>query len=93
MNDNHILPDKYTMSTLLKGMKRNLRHKQINETLSNILIWIKDCRNDVDIVLCNNLLDFLNEFSGIEAVETGYEIIKEMHIQPTHITFGILIKA
>ncbi len=90
-----IAPDLFTYSILVKGLKETpCANKQNFDLLfDSIELYIAKHKEDIDEILFNSLIDTAVYYKDFSRVNQTLEHMKEHGIQPSNVTYGILIKA
>jgi pentatricopeptide repeat protein len=99
MQNKDIIPDVYTYSTLIKGLKVVSSESATEENLERALEILKKIKNGecgegvkVDDILYNSVIDICVKFNKIEQAEVIFNEMKEMNLKPSLVTYSILIK-
>lgn len=94
MRSNDIMPDSFTYSTLIKGIKnaKNKNNEGLNKAFDLVYDLI-DKNNDPDEILFNCLIDACVRYRNLKRAEEAYKLMIHSKVIPSSVTFGILIKA
>jgi pentatricopeptide repeat protein len=96
MKDHHLEPDLFTYSTLIKGIKNNDTNSHNLFNIFNLLSKIireKTVNLNFDEILFNSLLDAWIKFGDLKKAKETMELMEELGITGSGITYGIMIKA
>jgi len=94
MKSNNILPDSFTYSTLIKGIKNSKDKNPDNlEKAFNLLDDLISSELQPDEILFNCLIDACVKFNNLPRAEDAYKQMLYSGVVPSPVTFGILIKA
>ena len=97
MQDNEIIPDNFTFSTLIKGIKLTKNPKKDQRDLErafSLLEQIKTSKNgNPDEILYNCLIDACIRLKDFHRAVSVFNEMAMSPIKPSSVTYGILIKA
>lgn len=94
MHKDDILPDSYTYSIILNGLKiNNSSQHLVRLCLENIKKVIVADEIKHDVVLFNSLIDVSQKYNMIDKVEDFYKLMKSKGIKDTPSTCTVLVTA
>ena len=94
MNKDDILPDSYTYSIILNGLKINNSSKSlVQNCLRKIKMIIEADEIKIDQILFNSILDVSCKYDLISQVEDFYQLMIDKNVPQTPQSYGILIQA
>jgi len=95
MKSKSIIPDLFTYSILVKGLKESPHsdYEHFNLLFSYIESYIQTHHDELDEILFNSLIDTAVSYKDFGKVNRTLEHMKTQGIKPSNVTYGILIKA
>lgn len=92
MSQEGLEPDHFSYSILLTGVKSSSSEHIYRQCLTNLMSLLTNVSFSVDEVFFNSVMDVACRFGDTAKVEEVYQIMKQRKVNPSSITFGILIK-
>lgn len=91
-----ILPDNFTYSTLIKGLKcdhRNFSMRNLDKAFMLLDQMKKQSQVKPDEILYNCLIDACVRFRDVNRAVAVFQQMSMEGVRPSAVTYGILIKA
>lgn len=92
MSQEGLEPDMFSYSIVLNGIKSSSSEGMYRQCLTNLMMLLTSHSFAVDEVFFNTIIDVACKFGDLEKVEEVYQVMKQRKVNPSSITFGILIK-